>query len=149
MECVTIADFKNRLFVSAFKQYFSEFGINVNDWESLFDEMNREEHMGAFLMVESGDSVLGFIQYQFIQLNSSFFEQNLGFIREFWVQSEYRKRGYGTYLLKKAEEHFCEKGIKKIILTSDTEEVYFTAHGYKRDMSIYAKNNDNVYVKEL
>lgn len=44
---------------------------------------------------------------------------------------------------------FSEGQNKKIILTSDTEEVYFTTPGYKRDMSIYAKNNDNVYVKEL
>ena len=109
MEFIAITDFKNELFADAFKQYFAEFGIHVKDWDALFEEMNREEYMGALLLVDSASGVLGFIQYQSIQLNNNFFQQKLGFVREFWVRSECRKLGYGTLLLEKVEEFFREK----------------------------------------
>ncbi len=149
MDCIVISDFKNERFQRVFKMYFQEFGINVRDWDGLFEEMNSEEKIEALLCLEQDGEVIGFIQYQFIQLAHSFFEEKLGFIREFWIDNEHREKGYGTSLLKKTEDYFKEKGIHKTILTSDTEEEFFVKRGYKKDESINAKNNDNVYIKEL
>ena len=38
-----ITDFSNPLFQAAFKEYFSELGVNVKDWDGLFREMNEDE----------------------------------------------------------------------------------------------------------
>ena len=147
-----ITDFTNPVFQAAFKQYFAELGINVKDWDGLFQEMNAEaggERNAAYVRRLADGGVIGFIQFVPIRFTSWFFEETLGFIREFWVAEAFRGRGHGAELLALAERYFLEHGICTAILTTDTARRFYERHGYARAHGCRAKNEDEVFVKRL
>ena len=108
-----ISDFSDSLFQAAFKQYFSELGLHIRDWDGLFREMNADGGNLAFVMTSDSGNVIGFIQFKLLKFTC-------GFIREFWVADEYRNQAHGSALLALAEEHFLKNGIYTRILTTDT-----------------------------
>lgn len=144
-----ITDFSNPLFQAAFKEYFSELGVNVKDWDGLFREMNEDEGTAAFLRTDEKDSVIGFIQFQKSEMKHWFFSECIGFIREFYVSAKVRGQGHGIALLELAEEYFLENNVCKAILTTDTTPEFYLNRGYIRDCSYQAKNMDEVFVKLL
>jgi len=145
-----ISDFTNSRFQSAFKTYFKELGINVKDWDGLFKEMNEDEGNLAYVrMTEEAETVVGFIQFKKEILKNWFFEEELGFIREFWIAEEHRKKSHGSELLEMAEQYFMEQNVHKTILTTDTAEKFYLSKGYRKDPAYQAKNKDDVYVKNL
>ena len=149
---VLITDFTDPVFQSAFKQYFTELGINVKDWDGLFQEMNagsEGEKNAAYVRTAADGGVIGFIQFVPIRFTSWFFEETLGFIREFWVAEAFRGQGHGARLLALAERHFLERDIYTAILTTDTAERFYERHGYARAHGCRAKNKDEVFVKRL
>lgn len=149
MKDLLITDFMNCDFQKAFKLYFDELGINVKQWDTLFAEMNSAKETVAYIRLSEADQIIGFIQMSFITLDSWFFTSHLGFIREFWVAKEYRGKGNGRDLLKLAETYFKDNGVFKSILTTDTAPIFYEKNGYTKDIAITAKNQDDVYVKEL
>ena len=147
-----ITDFTDPVFQTAFKQYFEELGINVKDWDGLFREMNADsegEKNAAYVRTGLDGGVIGFIQFVPIRFTSWFFEETLGFIREFWVAEAFRNQGNGAELLALAERHFLERGIYASILTTDTAERFYERRGYVRVYGCSAKNEDEVFVKRL
>ena len=149
MKDILISDFSNVAFQNAFKKYFKEFGVEIKNWDALFKELTDESKNKAYVRLDENGTSVGFILFEIIQLSDGFFEENLGFIREFWIAEEYRNKGYGSELIKLAEEFFKENGICKSILTTDTAEHFYEARGYHRDRSYTAKNQDEVFVKVL
>lgn len=143
-----INNFNNTLFQAAFKEYFNELGVKINDWNKLFNQMNNDIGNYAYLITDN-NTVVGFIQFKAIILSNSFFEEQYGFIREFWIDEKYRKQGYGTKLLKLAEDYFINNRIYQVILTTATASDFYTKNGYKKNYSITAKNNDSVFTKAL
>ena len=147
-----ITDFTDPVFQAAFQQYFAELGINVKDWDGLFQEMNAgdgSEKNAAYVRRLADGGVIGFIQFVPIRFTSWFFEETLGFIREFWVAEAFRSRGHGAQLLALAESQFLERGICTAILTTDTAQRFYERHGYVRASGCRAKNKDEVFVKRL
>lgn len=149
MKNVLITDFKEACFQQAFQKYFKELGIQVNNWEGLFEEMNSEGDNKAYVRLTEENEIVGFIQFKLIKLTNWFFEERLGFVREFWIADQYRNDGHGSALLDLAEEYFVENGIFKSILTTDTAEKFYLNRGYQKDLSYKALNEDFVYIKEL
>ena len=149
---VLVTDFTDPVFQAAFKQYFAELGINVRDWDGLFQEMNAGsggEKNAAYVRRLADGSAIGFIQFVPIRFTSWFFEETLGFIREFWVAEAFRSQGHGAQLLTLAERYFLEHGIYTAILTTDTAERFYERHGYVRAHGCKANNEDEVFVKRL
>ena len=149
---VLITDFTDPVFQAAFRQYFAELGINVKDWDGLFQEMNADsggEKNAAWLRTAADGSVIGFIQFVPIRFTSWFFEETFGFIREFWVAEAFRSQGHGAELLALTESYFLEHGICAGILTTDTAQRFYERHGYVRAHGCRAKNKDEVFVKRL
>ena len=147
-----ITDFTDPVFQAAFRQYFAELDINVKDWDGLCQEMNAEvegQKNAAYVRTAADGSVIGFLQFVPIRFTSWFFEETLGFIREFWVAEAFRGRGHGAELLALAEKHFLERGICTAILTTDTAERFYERRGYVRANGCRAKNKDEVFVKRL
>lgn len=147
-----ITDFTDPVFQTAFRRYFAELEINVRDWDGLFREMNAEvegNQNAAYVRTGLDGSVVGFIQFVPIRFTSWFFEETLGFIREFWVAEPFRSRGHGAELLALAERYFLEHGVCTAILTTDTAQRFYERHGYVRARGCRAKNQDEVFVKRL
>ena len=144
-----VSDFDDRLFQKAFKTYFDELDIRVQDWDSLFREMNDGSGNRAFVRTACEGGIIGFVLFEPVKFTSWFFEETCGFIREFWVAGGYRSAGHGAALLSRAEDHFREQGICTCILTTDTAERFYLRHGYVYAPGCIAKNGDKVYIKRL
>ena len=146
---VLISDFSDQLFQTAFQTYFSELGITVKDWDGLFREMNDEGDNQAFVRTARDGRIIGFIQFKPTKFTSWFFEETCGFIREFWISNANRNAGHGSALLRLAESYFKEHGMYTSILTTDTAERFYLKHGYRKAHGCKAKNEDEVFVKQL
>ena len=146
---ILISDFSDPKFKDAFQIYFAELGIHVNNWDSLFQEMNEGGENRAWLRLSEDGDVVGFIQFIPIRFSSWFFEETRGFIREFWIRNEFRSQGHGTALLNLAESYFAEQEINTLILTTDTAPDFYRSRGYEKDEAISAKNKDDVFVKRI
>lgn len=146
---ILLSDFSNTVFQNAFKEYFRELGVEIKNWENVFKELTEEGGNNAYIRMLEDETIVGFILFRNIQLSNGFFEEKLGFIREFWVASEYRDNGQGSELIKLAEVFFKENEIFKLILTTDTAEIFYEKRGYRKAKSYTAKNQDQVFVKEL
>ncbi len=144
-----LSDFSDPLFRTAFRQYFSELGYHIRDWDGLFQEMKEEGDNAAFIRTATDGGIIGFIQFKPLKFSSGFFDETYGFIREFWIAGEFRGKGHGTALIGLAEKHFTDNGIFTSILTTDTAAGFYEKQGYVRALGCKAKNQDAVFVKHL
>lgn len=142
-----ITDFHGDEFTQMFKEYFAELGISVRNWDGLFDEISNGKTK-AYLCYADGEAA-GFLMFEEIDFESWFFTAECGFIREFWVKKSHRGKGFGTELLRRAEDYFKSEGLSAAILTTETAEGFYLKHGYERRAEITAKNEDTVYTKRL
>lgn len=148
MKDILITDFTNPDFRAAFQAYFAEFGVQIRDWDGLFREMDSSGENTAILRMDEEETV-GFAMFCPVTLENWFFRARYGFLREFWVKPEHRGRGHGTALLALAEDHFRERGVTQMILTTDTAEEFYLARGYKKNGNMSAVNKDEVFIKNL
>ena len=146
---IMISNFSNSLFQTAFKQYFSELGYTIRDWNGLFKEMNDDGDNIAFVRTSMDGKIIGFIQFKPVKFSSWFFEETCGFVREFWVAEEFRNKGHGTALISLVEKYFIDNGIYTSILTTDTADRFYKRHGYVNALGCKAKNQDGVFIKHL
>ena len=146
---VLISDFTTPEFTEMFKRYFTELNVSVKDWEKLFQKMNSEARNFAYIRIGDDGNCIGFIQFTIMPFSSWFFESNMGFVRELWIENKYRRRGHGKALLSCAEKFFVNRGVYKSILTTDTATDFYINCGYLKDIDILAKNKDTVFVKNL
>lgn len=144
-----ISDFSAPLFQDVFRQYFTELGVNVKNWDGLFKEMKDEGDNLAFVRTAKDGKIIGFIQFKPIKFASWFFEEICGFIREFWIASDFRNNGHGAALIHLAEKYFLENGIFTSILTTDTAAHFYEKHGYVKAPGCKAKNKDEVFIKQI
>lgn len=142
-------DFSTQNFQVAFKQYFNELVINVDNWDELFESMNSEADNLAFVRLNYNNEVIGFIQFKIDILKNCFFEEKIGFIREFWISDKFRKCGQGTDLLLKLERYFLDNNVFKVVLTTDTAQGFYSRLGYINDRSYKAINDIEVFTKIL
>ncbi len=149
MKDIFLTDYNNKHFKDAFKIYFDELGIKVDNWEELYSEIQNDYDTYTFLRLTDNEEIVGFVMFKCTELSNWFLNCPIGFIREFWVSSAYRGTGNGAQLLKLAENYFISKNIWKAILTTENASAFYEKFGYKKDPYIYAKNKDDVLIKTL
>ena len=155
-------------------RYFGELGCRVTNWAGLFAAMGEtgreytwthrddaghvtrffsgvsaDERDHAFLLRDETGEVVGFIQFTTMHLDSWFFTAKCGFIREFWLRADLRRQGYGTKLLRQAEEWLREQGCLCVLLTTETAPEFYRKHGYTQQMGMEARNTEPVFGKLL
>ena len=99
------------------------------------------------------NKIKGFIVYQIDSRKSDWNErEGHGFIREFYVDKDFRRQGIGTQLLKNAENKLKEMGAENIYLTSSdkyyVQDFYFK-NGYMNENKASPQNNNEYFSKEL
>ena len=99
-DILVVDDFSHEMFQNAFKQYFDELGIIVKDWEGLFEEITKEGGNKAYIRINDDETIVGFILFRNEIITNWFFEEKVGFIREFWISKGMRSNGHGSHLLK-------------------------------------------------
>ena len=138
-----VENFEDELFTTAFKKYFGEISTSSRNWGMLFRQMNAEKGTTRALISLCGNSVVGFIMFCEVELKCLFFVEKIGYIREFWVDSQFRGKGHGHRLLKKAEEYFYERNIKKTVLNATKgTEAFYIKNGYSKSHSIVSDNRN-------
>ena len=167
-------DFTDAAFQQAFRTYFGELGCRVTNWDGLFAAMgetgreytwthradagrvtrfvsgiNADERDHALTLRDETGEVVGFIQFTTIHMDSWFFTVKCGFIREFWLRSDLRRQGYGTKLLRQAEEWLREQGCSCVLLTTVTAPEFYRKNGYTQQVEIEARNTEPVFTKLL
>ena len=101
-------------------------------------------------VIEEEKQFAGFIMIQPELLQSGFFEERVGFVRELWVTPPFRQRGYGKLLMETAEAYFRKKEIRKMILTyEDSALGFYERLGFHADGAYKAKNDGNIVVKHI
>lgn len=152
MQDVFLESMRDSRFQQAFRQYFTELGFNVKNWDGLFQEMDGDGRGNRVWLRLAGGKTVGFIQFCPMEMTGWFFTQRLGFIRESWIAPEFRGQGHGRALLDLAEAHFREAGFGGAILTSARDAMgFYLHHGYREGQGFTAKNgeDDRVMIKEL
>lgn len=152
MAILELSNFYDERFKQCFRAYFLEIGIKLKEDTDIFDaitESYEKENMRAFV-IEEGKQFAGFIMLQAEYLKGGFFEEQVGFIRELWVNPAFRQRGYGKGLIKIAEDYFKSMEISKLILTYEDDALdFYKRLGFKHDRSYKAKNDGNVIAKYI
>ena len=146
---IITSDFSNPLLQTAFKQYFSDIGCSIPDWDGLFQEMDDDGNTAYVRTTADGNEIIGFIQFKPITFANWFFEETCGFIREFWIAKKYRSQAHGAALIHLAEKYFIDHGIYTSILTTDTAPRFYEKQRYSKAPGCIAKNQDDVYIKHL
>lgn len=152
MNILEFKNFHDSYFKKAFREYFKEIGISLNDDTDVFDLITKsqeEEGMRCLGMCANED-VVGFIMFQVEHMKSNFFKEDLGFIREFWVKKEYRLKGIGTKLFQEVVKEFESLEVKKLILTYEKSALgFYNKLGFKLDLSYTALNEENCIIKKI
>lgn len=76
---------------------------------------------------------------------------NCGYIMEFFVRPDYRRKGIGRTMATVCENQLAENGVLKIWLTADsvTGIPFWLACGYCDSGEISYENNQKILIKEL
>ena len=146
-----MTDMKDAALQAAFRAYYGELGVQVSNWEGLFQEISASPDC-LFVRRNGEGRVTGFLLFAMMDAASAgreFYKTRLGCVEEFWVAAECRRQGHGAALLRLAEKHFVQLGCAYAILTTDTAPRFYEKHGYRLQRGITAKNKADVYLKPL
>jgi len=149
-----ITDASNPIFTTLFKEYFIELGINLKDDSKLWDEMNNDIKLFGIktIVLLDNENVVGFSMFQIdTQDNPWCMYDGAGDIREFYVKSEYRQKGYGTHMFNFIKEYFNKLDIRDIYLTSseDDGEAFWIKQGFQDTGIVNSKNKLKEFVYNL
>ena len=127
---------------------------NIPLTEKQLEELCKEISIAAVegivfldLLFIDGEAT-GFIIYQVDTPQSGWCEkENWGFIRETYISSNGRKKGYGKELVKYAENKLWCLNVPNIYLTTDDTIDFWVKMGYRNTGEVCDKNDGYILVK--
>jgi ribosomal protein S18 acetylase RimI-like enzyme len=83
--------------------------------------------------------------------HKGFIKPGWGYVMEFYVKPEYRRKGYGRIMAERLERLFTADGVTWSYLNADavTGEPFWSAMGFTKTDEINTENNKPIWVKEL
>jgi len=95
-----------------------------------------EKDIVSILLAFKENVPIGFAVYQVDREDSDWCKRaGWGFIREFYIQKDFRRLGMGGLLVAEVEQQLRSKNIKQIYLTTDTAFEFWLHCGYQTDSS--------------
>ena len=111
---------------------------------SIVDLQVEEERWLNLLRVDAG--FIGFVHMKVDTTD----RPGWGWMMEFYIRPEHRRRGHGTRLYERSEEILVDRGIKDIWLTSNPEAIpFWRAVGYAETGEKADFNDYQVMVKSV
>ena len=138
--------------------YFDELDENRNDEKPTLDEIihdlkrrinNQGERPDMHLeMFFCDDIFIGFAHFAVVSGGS---KAGCGFIMEFYITPDYRRRGCGKLFYEHIEKTLSGHGAKKLFLTSDTLTgvPFWISMGFNVSGNIDPDNDMTEYVKNI
>ena len=148
---------RNKIFYKLFKVYFIElFGnnteVNMTDKEILEafeyfkNGMVNELYWIYFCSLDN--EIIGFVIAQIDTPEKDWCQkQGWGFIREFFINLPYRKKGYAKLMCKFIEDIFIQNKANKAYITSDDE--LWEKLGYKYLGEIDKITKQKIFIKDI
>lgn len=147
-------DYKS--FTQMFYEYFSGDLETGDSYEVIKKEVVDKQVLpffksGAVLIdiAKMQGKAIGFIIYQVDSVNSDWCERpGWGFIREFYIDKNYRNKGIGGNLLARAENSLKKLGATIVYLTTDIKDyvkVFYKNNGYLSENTLSARNAEYLY----
>lgn len=99
-----------------------------------------------------GDILIGFLYGKVDHKgHKGFIKPEYGYIMEFYVKPEYRRKGYGRAMFERFESLFAKHGTYKMYLTADpvTGEPFWKAMGFKATGDISPENSLLIFEKDV
>lgn len=99
-----------------------------------------------------GNELIGFIYGKIDRKeHRGYVRPGWGYVMEFYVKPEYRRKGYGTEMYERLEFLFESNGVKNIWLTADpvSGEPFWSAVGFKNSGDKSHENNLNIFERKL
>ncbi|MGQ9513691.1 MAG: GNAT family N-acetyltransferase [Thermoproteota archaeon] len=84
--------------------------------------LENRERFNIYVAEDEGQ-VLGYIVLRIDEQLSKIFRQRWGMIASFALRSDHRGKGLGSLLLSKALEWFIEKGVERVDVSTDAENI--------------------------
>ena len=108
----------------------------------LFEEKWSKEILYIDVL-EENKQLIGFAIYQIDTPQSDWCKkEGWGFVRELYIQKDYRKQGYGYKLVKNIERCLINKNVKDIYLNSDDAIIFWNKCNYINTNEV---NADGMY----
>lgn len=118
--------------------------------EKIFDNCvipQFEKQIIEISLILDNDIPFGFGIYQIDSPQSDWCKkEGWGFIREFYIDKAYRKKGHGLSLVNSIQQALWSKGAENIYLTSDDAIEFWKAIGYT-DTGDIESNGNTILVK--
>lgn len=98
------------------------------------------------------DTLIGFLYGKVDhEEHRGFIKPGYGYIMEFYVLPEHRRKGYGKMMYLRLENHFRHDGVKNMYLTADpiTGKPFWEAMGFRKNGEISSDNHLEIYEKEI
>lgn len=98
------------------------------------------------------DNLIGFIYGKVDhEGHKGFIKPEYGYIMEFYVMPEFRRKGYGKAMFERLERLFASHGTKRMYLTSDpvTGKPFWEAMGFTDTGEQSPENNQSIYEKDV
>lgn len=99
-----------------------------------------------------GESLIGFLYGKVDHAeHKGYVKPGYGYIMEFYVKPEFRRKGYGEAMLAHLEALFASHGILQFYLTADpvTGKPFWTKMGFYGTQKISPENGLEIYEKEI
>lgn len=161
-EKINIINYSDADYESFAKMFFDYFSNDIKTGDS-FEIIKREvvdkqvlpffKNQAIFINIAKiDDNPVGFIIYQIDSNKSDWCERpGEGFIRELYVDKNFRNKGLGGKLLVSAENNFRNLKVQKVYLTTDIKDYvkeFYLNKGYISENKL-SKNNSEYMYKDL
>lgn len=146
-------------FIELMKEYFKELDEHENETTpeefvtnyamSMISKLNEDR---ILKIVEDNGRFVGFCYAKIDrETDKGLVYPGWGYIMEFFVKKEYRRKSIGRQLLKECEDFFISKGASNAWLTSDevTGIPFWKACSYEDSNRVSEENNLKIFVKKL
>jgi len=141
--------------------YNRELGANKPDGTPYSDEFllkwiqscidMQGQHDRHMELVYVGDEPIGFLYGKVDhEGHKGFIKPEYGYIMEFYVKPEHRRKGYAKEMFRRLERHFSNHGAKRMYLTTGVSgESFWRSMGFIPTGEVSPENNMQIYEKDV
>ncbi len=142
-------------FVNMFNSYFlndCDIKLKYSEIEEICSEIieTSKREVSPLYLIKINKKPVGFIIYQIDTPRSDWCQkEGFGFIRELYIEKNFRKRGLGKLLFTHVEKILEDKSVEQIYLTADDAGEFWERCGFTKTSEVGYKNQIPIFLKHI
>ena len=124
----------------------------LRKWTDSIIRKSEEESFRLLRLCYNGNEIIGFLYATIDQPDDKGYHRaGHGYIMEFYVLSEHRRKGYGRIMFNYIEQFFREQGVTQIYITAApvTGKPFWSALGFASKGEFSPDNGQEIFEKAL